>query len=253
MLAVRFCCSVPRRTSGAAHGPVADATLAMSHFVVTQIGQYGYLAVFVLMVLESACIPVPSEVVMLFGGALAGGVVVAGVHVHMNVVAVALAGVAGNLVGSSIAYAVGRIGGRPLVERFGRYVLLRDDDLRRAERFFERRGAAAVLVGRVLPVVRTFISLPAGVAEMRFGPFALLTTLGSLPWTFALAYAGWALAANWKSVSSAFTPVSIVIGVLIVAAIAWWALLRLRNRHDDAGGPLSASGAGAQAEATRRP
>lgn len=203
----------------------------MSHFVVTQIGQYGYLAVFALMVLESACIPIPSEVVMLFGGALAGGVVVAGVHVHMNVVAVALAGAAGNLVGSWIAYAVGRVGGRPLVERYGRYILLRHDDLERAERFFERRGAVAVLVGRVLPVVRTFISLPAGIAEMRFGPFSLLTALGSLPWTFALALAGYALAASWKSVSTAFTPVSIVIAVLIVGAITWWAARRVRPHH----------------------
>lgn len=203
----------------------------MEHFVVTQVGRHGYLAVFFLMVLESACIPVPSEVVMLFGGALAGGAVVAGVHLHLNVVAVALAGAAGNLVGSWIAYTVGRVGGRPLIERWGRYVLLRPHELDRAERFFARRGQVAVLVGRVLPVVRTFISLPAGVAEMPLVSFSALTLLGSLPWTFALAFAGDALAANWRSVSNVFTPVSIVVGVLIVAWIGWWIVSRLRRRR----------------------
>lgn len=200
----------------------------MEHLVVSEISRHGYIAVFVLMVLESACIPIPSEAVMLFGGALAGGVVLAGVHVHLDVVTVALVGTVGNLVGSWISYAVGRIGGRPLIEHFGRYVLLRRHDLDRAERFFSRHGTPAVLVARVLPVVRTFISLPAGVAEMPVPTFSILTLLGSLPWTFAFAFAGDALAANWNSVSSAFTPVSIAFGVLIVAAIAWWLVRRLR-------------------------
>ena len=205
----------------------------MEHLVVSQISRHGYLAIFLLMVLESACIPIPSEAVMLFGGALAGGVVLAGVHVHLNVIAVALAGTAGNLIGSWIAYGVGRIGGRPLIEHYGKYVLLRPHDLDRAERFFERYGTPAVLISRVLPVVRTFISLPAGIAEMPLGTFSVLTVLGSLPWTFALALAGDAVAANWKSVSSAFTPISLVVGALIVIAIAWWVFRRLgsRGRH----------------------
>ena len=202
----------------------------MEHLVISQITRHAYLAVFVLMVLESACIPVPSEVVMLLGGALAAGITVAGVHSHLDVVAVALLGTAGNVVGALIAYGVGRAGGRPLVEHWGRYVLLRRHDLDRAERFFARHGRPAVLVGRVLPVVRTFISLPAGIAEMPVGQFTALTALGSLPWTFALALAGYAVAGSWRSVSSAFTPVTIVFGVLIVAAIAWWALRRLRTR-----------------------
>lgn len=200
----------------------------MEHLVVTQISQHGYLAIFILMVLESACIPVPSEAVMLFGGALAGGVVLAGVHVHLSVVGVALAGVAGNVVGAWIAYAVGRVGGRPLIERFGRYVLLRRHELDRAEAFFARHGALAVGIARVLPVVRTFISLPAGVAEMPLLPFSVLTFAGSLPWTFGLAIAGDSLAANWKSVESGFGPVTIIIAVLIVALIALWLVRRLR-------------------------
>jgi membrane protein DedA with SNARE-associated domain len=201
----------------------------VEHLVVSQITRHGYLAVFVLMVLESACIPVPSEAVMLLGGALAAGITVAGVHSHLNVVAVALVGTAANVVGALIAYAVGRAGGRPLVERWGRYVLIRRHDLDRAERFFARHGRPAVLIGRVLPVVRTFISLPAGIAEMPVGQFTALTAIGSLPWTFALAFAGYAVAGNWQSVSSAFTPVSIVFGVLIVAAIAWWVVRRARG------------------------
>lgn len=203
----------------------------MEHLIVSQVGRHGYLAVFLLMILESACIPVPSEVVMLFGGALAGGAVIAGVHLHLSVVGVALAGTAGNMIGAWIAYAVGRVGGLPLVQRWGRYVLLRPHELERAERFFAHRGQVAVLIGRVLPVVRTFISLPAGVAEMPVATFSVLTLVGSLPWTFALAFAGEALAANWRSVANAFTPVSIAVAVIVVGWIGWWYARRVRARR----------------------
>jgi membrane protein DedA with SNARE-associated domain len=124
-----------------------------------------------------------------------------------------------------------------VVERWGRFILIRPHDLDRAEAFFRRRGDLAVLVGRVLPVIRTFISLPAGIAEMPPVRFALLTVLGSLPWTFALALAGDAVAGHWKSVSSAFTVVTVVIGLIVVAAIVRWALLR---RRDDALGGTEA-------------
>ncbi len=207
----------------------------VEHLVVSQLTRHGYLAVFFLMVLESACVPIPSEAVMLLGGALAAGITVAGVHSHLNVVDVALIGTAANVVGALIAYAVGRLGGRPLVERWGRYVLLRPHDLDRAERFFARRGRFAVLIGRVIPIVRTFISLPAGIAEMPVAQFTVLTAVGSLPWTFALALAGYEVAGSWNSVSSAFTPVSFAIGVLVVAAIAWWVVRRLRSRRTEAG------------------
>ncbi len=203
----------------------------MEHVVVSQIEQYGYLAVFVLMVLESACIPVPSEVVMLFGGALAGGLVVSGVHLSLNVIWVAVAGALGNLVGSLIAYGVGRSGGRRLIERWGRYVLLRREHLRRSEDFFARRGDVAVLVGRVVPVVRTFISLPAGVAEMPAGRFSVLTLVGCVPWTFGLAFAGQALASHWQRVAAAFTPISVAVGVLLAAALAWWIVQTVNDRR----------------------
>lgn len=206
----------------------------MEHLITSQIGRHGYLAVFLLMVVESACIPIPSEAIMLFGGALAGGLVIAGVHLHLNVVVVALAGAAGNLVGSWLAYGVGRVGGRPLIERWGRYVLLRRSELDRAEAFFARRGDAAVLVGRILPVVRTFISLPAGVAEMPVVRFSVFTLVGSLPWTFGLALAGQALAAHWSGVSGAFTPVSVVIAAAAVLAIGVWYWRRLAGTRSRA-------------------
>jgi membrane protein DedA with SNARE-associated domain len=200
----------------------------LEHFVITQISHHGYAAVLVLMILESACIPIPSEAIMLFGGALAGGLTVAGVHVHLDVVAVALAGVAGNLIGSLIAYAVGRWGGRAVLDRWGGRVLLRPHDLDRAEAFFARRGDLAVLIGRVVPVVRTFISLPAGIAEVPPIRFAVLTVLGSLPWTFALALIGDAVAAHWKSVESGFTVATVVVAVVIVGVIGKWLWARRR-------------------------
>lgn len=206
----------------------------MEHFIVSEISRYGYAAIFILMVLESACIPIPSEAIMLFGGSLAAGVTVAGVMTHLNIVEVALIGALGNLLGSLIAYAAGRTGGRAIVERYGKFVLIRHHDIDKAEAFFERRGDIAVFVGRLLPVIRTFISFPAGIAEMTILKFSILTLLGSLPWTFALAYLGKALAGNWQSVSKAATPVSVVIAlILAVLAIRWY--LARRKLTQDAG------------------
>ncbi len=201
----------------------------MEHFVVTEISSHGYLAILVLMILESACIPIPSEAVMLFGGALAAGVTIAGATAHLNVVSVALIGTLGNLIGSGIAYWVGRTGGRVAVEKWGKYVLIKKHDLDRAEKFFAKRGEIAVLIGRVLPVIRTFISLPAGIGEMPVFKFILFTVLGSLPWTFALAFMGEALAGNWQSISSLSTPISVVFGVIIVALIVWWYVRRRQS------------------------
>jgi membrane protein DedA with SNARE-associated domain len=198
----------------------------MEHFLVTEISRHGYLAIFLLMTLESACIPIPSEIVMLFGGALSAGVAIAGVYGHFNILAVAILGALGNLAGSAIAYWVGRTGGRTVIDKWGRYVLLRHKDLDKAEVFFAKHGQAAVLIGRILPVVRTFISLPAGIAEMPVFKFGLFTLIGSLPWTFGLAYTGKAVASNWQSLSKYSTPISIVFGLLIVALLVWWYIRR---------------------------
>jgi membrane protein DedA with SNARE-associated domain len=196
------------------------------------ITQHGYLAIFVLMVLESACIPIPSEVTMVLGGALTTTAFASalGVSPPLNFVAVALVGTLGNLVGSWIAYGVGYGGGRPAIDRWGRHVGLRSSEVDRAHAWFERRGEAAVFFSRLLPVIRTFISLPAGVARMRFWRFTLFTVLGCLPWTFALTWAGSVLGKNWHEVETYFRPISIVVGVLLVGAIAYWVYRRVRSR-----------------------
>lgn len=200
----------------------------------TTILDYGYLAIFLLMVAESACIPIPSEVTMLFGGALANATFVAslsGSNKPLNVVLVGVAGTLGNLVGSWLAWGVGYSGGRPMIERWGRFILLKKHHLDRAEAWFGDHGEAAVFVGRLLPVVRTFISLPAGVTRMRFGRFSVYTVAGCIPWTFALAGAGYGLGSQWKNVEANLRPVSLVIGVVVVAAVAWWIVRQVRRRE----------------------
>jgi membrane protein DedA with SNARE-associated domain len=206
----------------------------VDHLIRTAIEDYGYLAVFVLMVLESACIPIPSEVTMLFGGAAANAAFAAslpGDPHPLNFLVVGLLGTLGNLVGSWIAYWVGVAGGRPLIERWGRFVFLRPHELDRAEVWFAEHGEAAVFVSRLLPVVRTFISLPAGVAEMPFARFSAYTFAGCLPWTFALAGVGYALGSRWTTVERYFRPISIVVGVVLVAVIAWWLIRRARAKR----------------------
>lgn len=219
-----------------ASGRRVAATLpVVQHFITNEVVKFGYLAVFVLMVAESACIPIPSEVTMLFGGALTSAAVVTSFHAHhhLNFILVGLIGTFGNLVGSWIAYGVGRAGGRPLIDRWGKFVLLRPHEVDRAEGWFRDHGPAAVFFSRLLPVVRTFISLPAGVAEMPLGQFTLYTVAGCLPWTFALAGVGYAVGENWNKVSKYFGPVTIVIAVLILAAIAWWVVRRVRSRPSE--------------------
>jgi len=169
----------------------------LQHLILT----WGYLAIFVLMVAESACIPVPSEVTMLFGGALASGALAG---TRLNVVAVVAAGTLGNVAGSYLAWGVGRWAGPAAVRRWGRHLRLADHDIDRAEQWFARHGAASVFFGRLLPVIRTFISLPAGFAGMSPTRFGLYTVAGCLPWTAALAWIGYALGTKWRHVANGF-------------------------------------------------
>jgi membrane protein DedA with SNARE-associated domain len=203
--------------------------LAILNDLITRlIGDYGYVAVFVLMTLESACIPVPSEVTMLFGGALASAAF-AGAGQELDFVAVGLLGTLGNLLGSWLAYWAGAAGGRPLVDRFGRYLLVLPHEVDRAHDWFERRGELAVFVSRLLPVIRTFISLPAGVARMPFWRFSIYTVLGCLPWTFALAWLGYALGENWTAVEDVLQPIAWAIAAVVVAVGVWWIARRYRK------------------------
>jgi LPXTG-motif cell wall-anchored protein len=193
------------------------------------ISQYGYLAVFVLMLAESACIPVPSEVIMLFGGALAAGAV-AGAHPSLD--GIVAAGVLGSVAGSYLSWAVGRYAGQPAIRHWGRRVGIREHEIDRATSWFERHGPVAVLVGRVIPVIRTFISLPAGFADMPAGVFGLYTTLGTVPWTAALAIVGYAIGANWQKVADDFHgPTYVIAGLLVIAGV----VLLVRRRRRNAG------------------
>jgi len=173
---------------------------------------------------------------MLFGGAAANATFAAtlpGDPDHLNFLLIGLLGTLGNLVGSWIAYGVGRAGGRPLVERWGRYVFLREHELDRAEAWFAEHGQAAVFVSRLLPVVRTFISLPAGVAQMPLGTFSVYTVAGCVPWTFALAGVGYALGSRWDTVEKYFRPVSIAVAILLAAVLAWWLIRRARAKRSE--------------------
>jgi membrane protein DedA with SNARE-associated domain len=185
----------------------------MQHFIAT----YGYLAVFLLMVAESACIPVPSELIMPLGGALAAGAVAG--H-RMSLALVIVAGVAGNVAGSYVAWAVGRWGGQAVLRRWGGRVWLREHHLEAANRWSDRHGPRAVLIGRVLPVVRTFISLPAGIAGKRPLRFGVYSTIGCIPWTAALAAAGYAVGASWQQIPNAFHAVTYVVAAIVVIALA---------------------------------
>jgi membrane protein DedA with SNARE-associated domain len=200
------------------------------------ITQYGYVAVFLLMLAESACIPIPSEVIMLFGGALAAG---AYPGAHPSLAGIVLAGVLGNVAGSYIAWGVGRYAGQPAARRWGRRFGVRGHDIDRAVAWFDRHGSSAVLFGRVVPVVRTFISLPAGFADMPAGRFGLFTTLGCIPWTAALGIAGYALGTNWQHIANDFHgPTYAIAGIVVVAlAVAVVVYFRRRRAGTDVGEP----------------
>ncbi len=182
----------------------------ISSFVVISISTLGYGGVVLMMAVESACIPLPSEVIMPFSGYL-----VATGRFSLNMVA--LAGAFGCLLGSYVAYYVGANGGRWVLERYGRYVLIAPHELEIADRFFERWGGPAVFISRLLPVVRTFIAFPAGVARMRLVPFTIYTFVGSYIWCFALAYAGMKLGQHWQALSPYLHRFDGLIAAIIVA------------------------------------
>jgi membrane protein DedA with SNARE-associated domain len=192
------------------------------------IANYGYLAVFVLMLAESACIPIPSELIMLFGGALAAGAVAG---TRLDLAAVIAAGVAGNLAGSYLAYAVGRYGGQAALHRWGRRIRLREHDLDKATAWFAKYGPAAVGFGRLLPVVRTFISLPAGLARMNRTRFVAYTVIGCIPWTAALAWAGYAVGGRWQQVADDFHGPTYAIAGLVAIGVALGIAMFVRGRR----------------------
>lgn len=199
-----------------------DITGPIVNFATDTVGAYGVWAVFILMILESACIPVPSEAIMVFGGFLAGQGKVA-------FWAVVVAGVAGNVIGSWIAWWVGREKGRDWALRW-HWLHITPERLDAADRWFERYGGWAVLISRCLPIIRTFISLPAGVARMPFWKFTVLTLLGCIPWCLLLAYAGLAVGDNWETLQKQLHWFDYAVALAIIAGIAWM-FMRYRRRR----------------------
>jgi len=201
-------------------------------YITSTISTLGYWGVALLMAIESACVPLPSEIIMPFAGYL--------VYLHrFNIYAVATAGAIGCNLGSAVAYWVGAYGGRPLVERFGRYVLLSRKDLDRTTYFFDKYGSVTVFIGRLLPIVRTFIALPAGIARMPQLRFHVYTFLGSWPWCLGLAYVGMKLGERWDTdprLKKAFHDFHLVVVVALLLGIAWflWSHLKHRQRPAEA-------------------
>ncbi|MFC3797985.1 DedA family protein [Cohnella sp. GCM10012308] len=191
----------------------------------------GVWGIFVGMVLESACIPIPSEVLMLSGGVL--------VAQHSLTFAQAVAaGVLGNLIGSVIAYYAGAIGGRRLLERYGKYILFNEKHMDHAQRWFDKYGQRMVFLTRMLPFIRTFISLPAGIARMNAGKFVLFTFLGCMSWNIALVYLGYRLGDHWDAVEKFMHPVSYLLAAATVCAIAWWLVKRRRDQSTQNNGGI---------------
>jgi len=196
---------------------------------------YGLAAVFLFGFLEACCVPIPSEVTFGFAGVLA-----AESH-HLNIVAIIVVGTLAELIGSMVAYSIGRVGGRPLVHRFGRYLLITQNDIDRAERFFAGRGAWAVLLGRALPVVRTFASIVAGFIEMPALLFGALSLIGTAIWVSAIALVGYGVGSAWTKVAHGISLAGYAIAALAVIAIAAFILHRVRElRHEAAAQPVPA-------------
>jgi membrane protein DedA with SNARE-associated domain len=196
---------------------------ALFVFIKSLIAATGYGGIAILMAIESACIPLPSELIMPFAGYLV-------FDGTMKLFWVATAGAIGCNLGSLIAYEIGCYGGRPLVERYGRWILLGRRELDWADRFFERWGYLAVLIARLLPVVRTFIALPAGIARMPRLRFHVYTFLGSWPWCFALAWLGMKLGENWRQLGKYFHKADDVILAVLLIGIIWFVRSHWRNR-----------------------
>lgn len=198
----------------------------IAHFIISVISTSGYAGITLLMAIESACIPLPSEIIMPFAGYLA-------YTGRLSLIWVSIAGAIGCNIGSAFAYWVGAAGGRPFIARYGRFVLLDNHDLERAERFFARYGGIAVFLGRLLPIVRTFIALPAGIARMSQVRFHVYTFLGSLPWCFVLAYIGMKLGQAWDTdprFKAAFHQYHLAVEVLVLAGAAWFVWSHWKNR-----------------------
>lgn len=203
-----------------------------TNLILDWISQFGYLGIVFLMALESACLPVPSEIVMPFAGYLVYS------EDRMSLLGVTLAGAFGCTVGSITAYYVGLKLGRPFVLKYGKYILIREKHLVMAEKWFEKYGDAATFISRLLPVIRTVISLPAGIAKMNFKKFVFYCFIGSVPWTLALAYIGYWLGPRWEDITGVFRQLDIVVIAAAILLVVWYVYkLKFSNSGEKAAQP----------------
>ena len=202
---------------------IARILETLAGFIIYVISGMGLPGVALLMAIESACIPLPSEIIMPFSGYL----VFKG---ELSLMGVSLAGAIGCIIGSIPAYYLGMYGGRPLIEKYGKYILMSKHDLDIADRWFQRHGEATVFVARLLPVIRTFIAFPAGVAKMNMPRFIIYTFVGSFPWCLGLAYIGMKLGENWPALRGYFHKFDLLIGAILIAGAVWWVRRHLKNR-----------------------
>lgn len=200
----------------------------LAAFILATINRAGYAGIVGLMAVESACIPLPSEIVLPFSGYLAA-------QGRLNLWWIGVAGAAGCVLGSLAAYYVGARGGRPALDRYGRYLLISRRDLERADRWFQRHGDLTVFVARLLPVARTFIALPAGVARMNLTRFVLYTFAGSLLWSLGLAWVGLELGARWNTLGAYFHRLDGVIVAGLLLGLAWYVRRHLRESREPRG------------------
>ena len=208
---------------------VARIIELLSWLIVSTIRSMGYSGIVLLMAIESACIPLPSEIIMPFSGYLVS-------RGEMNIWLVSIAGAFGCVVGSLVAYWIGMYGGRPLIEKYGKYLLISHRDLNLADRWFDRFGEIIVFVSRLLPAIRTFIAFPAGVARMNLKKFVIYTFAGSLPWCLGLAYVGQKLGEQWDKdprLKTLFHRFDFVIGIAIMLAVAWWIWRHVRHSRKE--------------------
>lgn len=205
---------------------VAQIIEVLASFIIWGIDLLGYWGVGLMMAIESACIPLPSEIIMPFSGYLVS-------TGEFTLWGVALAGALGCVAGSALAYWVGAWGGRTAVEKYGKYILITKHDLDLADRFFQKYGNAAVFVSRLLPVIRTFISLPAGIAKMNFPQFVIYTFLGSLPFCYFLAYVGKKMGDNWNTLGVYFHKFDLAIGVVILIGVIWFVKRHINIRNNE--------------------
>jgi membrane protein DedA with SNARE-associated domain len=205
---------------------ITSIIATISGWIISVISHLGYGGIVLLMAIESANIPLPSEIIMPFGGYLVS-------IGQFNLWLTGFFGAVGCILGGAFSYWLGMVGGRPLIEKYGKYILISHHDLDMADSWFKKHGEITTFVGRLLPVVRTFISFPAGIARMNFGRFCIYSFAGSFPFCLLLAYIGQKLGENREILKVYFHKFDLVIGIIILAGIVWYVWRHLNNLKKD--------------------